>query len=217
MKQIHIIYGSVLAALLVIVPTTIVLAQMQVLSDLSIASVNVSQNPITRGSDQEVFVAVVDNNSADDVPADGIDVMLTVSYASGMERKYTQTTDQNGNADFIFPIGASSKPGTFNIVVGIPGSNISKAQSFEVIPITSEGDSEEGTTSEGDTTGSGSGVSTTSEEEGTTSEGDTTGSGSGVSTTSEGDSEEEGTTIERNRAIERFPNRGGTGSTTGGR
>src|SRR5829696_9253037 len=175
MKQIHIIYGSVLAALLVIVPTTIVLGQMQVLSDLSIASVNVSQNPITRGSDQEVFVAVVDNNSADDITADGIDVMLTVSYASGMERKYTQTTDQNGNADFIFPIGESSKRGTFNIVAAIPGSNISKAQSFEVIPTTSEGDSEEdGTASEGDTTGRRSGVSTASE-------GGTTGSGSGVS------------------------------------
>ena len=148
MKQIHIIYGSVLPALLVIVPTTIVLAQMQVLSDLSIASVNVSQNPITRGSDQEVFVAVVDNNSADDVPADGIDVMLTVSYASGMERKYTQTTDQNGNANFVFPIDASSKRGTFNIVAEIPGLNISKAQSFEVISTTSE----EGTTSGGTTT-----------------------------------------------------------------
>ena len=189
MKQIHIIYGSVVATLLVIVPTTIVLAQMQVLSDLSIASVNVSQNPITRGSDQEVFVAVVDNNSADDVPADGIDVMLTVSYASGMERKYTQTTDQNGNAIFVFPIGASSKPGTFNIVAEIPGSNISKAQSFEVIP----------TTSEEGTTGSRSGVSTTSEE-GTTIEEGTTSGGT--------------TTSERYTGTERGTNRGG--STTGG-
>jgi len=197
MKQIHIIYGSVLAALLVIVPTTIVLAQTEVPPGLSIVSVTVSTDPITRGSDQEVSVAVVDNNSEDDdVPADGIDVMLTVSYASGMERKYTQTTDQNGNADFIFPIGAGSKRGTFNIVAAIPGSNISKAQSFEVIPTTSEGDSEE---------------------DGTTSEGDTTGSGSGVSTTSEGDSEEHGTTSERNRAVERFTNRGERGIPTGGR
>ena len=201
MKQIHIIYGSVLAALLMIVPTTIVLAQMQVLSDLSIASVNVSQDPITHGSDQEVSVTVVDN-SADDAPADGVDVMLTVSYASGMERRYTQTTDQNGNADFVFPIGASSKPGTFNIVAQIPGLNISKAESFEVIPITSEGDSERHIMIK----------------RSTTSEGGTTGSGSGVSTTSEGDSEG-GTASERNRALERFTNRGGgtTGSTTNGR
>ena len=170
MKQIHIIYGSVLAALLVIVPTTIVLAQTEVPPGLSIVSVTVSTDPITRGSDQEVSVAVVDNNSADDAPADGIDVMLTVSYASGMERKYAQTTDQNGNADFIFPIGAGSKRGTFNIVAAIPGSNISKAQSFEVIP-----------------------------------------------TTSEGDSEEHGTTSERNRAVERFTNRGERGIPTGGR
>jgi hypothetical protein len=46
-------------------PTTIVLAQMQVPSGLSIASVNVSQDPITSGSDQEVSVAVVDNSAAD--------------------------------------------------------------------------------------------------------------------------------------------------------
>jgi hypothetical protein len=58
---------------------------MQVTSGLSITSVIVSQNPITCGSDQEVSVAVVDNNSADDAPAAGIDVMLTVFFASGMD------------------------------------------------------------------------------------------------------------------------------------
>ena len=165
MKQIH-IYGSVFAALLAIVPT-IVLAQMGAPSGLSIASVNISQDPITRGSDQEVSVVVADNSA--DAPAAGIDVMLTVSYASGMERSYTQITDQNGNADFIFPIGASSKPGTFKIVAEIPGSNISEVQSFEVIPSTSEGD----TTSGGSTTGSTSGGITDSE-------GGTTGSTSGA-------------------------------------
>jgi hypothetical protein len=186
MKQIHIIYGSVLAALLAIVPT-IVLAQTEVPSGLSIASVNVSQDPITHGSNQEVSVAVVDNSA--DASADGVDVMLTVSYASGMEKILTESTDQNGNADFVFPIGASSKPGTFNIVAEIPGSNISEDESFEVIP----------TTSEGDTTGS--------------SEGDTTGSRSGGSTTSSGS-----TTSERYTTSERGTNRGGstTGSTTSG-
>jgi hypothetical protein len=184
MKQIHIIYGSVLAALLAIVPT-IVLAQTEVPSGLSITSVNVSQDLITHGSNQEVSVAVVDNSA--DAPADGVDVMLTVSYASGMEKILTESTDQNGNADFVFPIGASSKPGTFNIVAEIPGSNISEDESFEVIP----------TTSEGDTTGS--------------SEGDTTGSRSGGSTTSSGS-----TTSERYTTSERGTNRGGstTGSTT---
>ena len=187
MKQIHIIYGSVLAALLAIVPT-IVLAQTEVPSGLSIASVNVSQDPITYGSNQEVSVAVVDNSA--DASADGVGVMLTVSYASGMEKILTESTDQNGNADFVFPIGASSKPGTFNIVAEIPGSNISEDESFEVIP----------TTSEGDTTGS--------------SEGDTTGSRSGGSTTSSGS-----TTSERYTTSERGTNRGGstTGSTTSGR
>jgi hypothetical protein len=186
MKQIHIIYDSVLAALLAIVPT-IVLAQIEVPSGLSIASVNVSQDPITHGSNQEVSVAVVDNSA--DASADGVDVMLTVSYASGMEKILTESTDQNGNADFVFPIGASSKPGTFNIVAEIPGSNISEDESFEVIP----------TTSEGDTTGS--------------SEGDTTGSRSGGSTTSSGS-----TTSERYTTSERGTNRGGstTGSTTSG-
>jgi 5-hydroxyisourate hydrolase-like protein (transthyretin family) len=155
MKQIHIIYGSVLAALLAIVPT-IVLAQIEVPSGLSIASVNVSQDPITHGSNQEVSVAVVDNSA--DASADGVDVMLTVSYASGMEKILTESTDQNGNADFVFPIGASSKPGTFNIVAEIPGSNISEDESFEVIlttseeDTTSEGDSERSTTSSGSTT-----------------------------------------------------------------
>jgi hypothetical protein len=186
MKQIHIIYGSVLAALLAIVPT-IVLAQTEVPSGLSITSVNVSQDLITHGSNQEVSVAVVDNSA--DASADGVDVMLTVSYASGMEKILTESTDQNGNADFVFPIGASSKPGTFNIVAEIPGSNISEDESFEVIP----------TTSEGDTTGS--------------SEGDTTGSRSGGSTTSSGS-----TTSERYTTSERGTNRGGstTGSTTSG-
>src|SRR5215204_2170797 len=188
MKQIHIIYDSVLAALLAIVPT-IVLAQTEVPSGLSIASVNVSQDPITHGSNQEVSVAVVDNSA--DASADGVDVMLTVSYASGMEKILTESTDQNGNANFVFPIGASSKPGTFNIVAEIPGSNISEDQSFEVIP----------TTSEGDTTGSRSGGSTTSE-------GDTK-----RSTTSSGS-----TTSERYTTSERGTNRGGstTGSTTSG-
>jgi len=194
MKQIHIIYDSVLAALLAIVPT-IVLAQTEVPSGLSIASVNVSQDPITHGSNQEVSVAVVDNSA--DAPADGVDVMLTVSYASGMEKILTESTDQNGNADFVFPIGASSKPGTFNIVAEIPGSNISEDESFEVIP----------TTSEGDTTGSRSGGSTTSE-------GDTTSEGNSErSTTSSGS-----TTSERYTTSERGTNRGGstTGSTTSG-
>jgi 5-hydroxyisourate hydrolase-like protein (transthyretin family) len=191
MKQIHIIYGSVLAALLAIVPT-IVLAQTEVPPGLSIASVNVSQDPITRGSDQEVSVAVVDNSA--DAPADGVDVMLTVSYASGMETTLTESTDQNGNADFVFPIGASSKPGTFNIVAEIPGSNISEDESFEVIPTTSgvgttgsrgsgsttiEGDSEVGTTGSRGSGSTTSGGSTTSEgdsERSTTSGGSTTGS-----------------------------------------
>jgi hypothetical protein len=188
MKQIHIIYDSVLAALLAIVPT-IVLAQTEVPSGLSIASVNVSQDPITHGSNQEVSVAVVDNSA--DASADGVDVMLTVSYASGMEKILTESTDQNGNADFVFPIGASSKPGTFNIVAEIPGSNISEDESFEVIP----------TTSEGDITGSRSGGSTTSEGD---SERSTTSSGS--------------TTSERYTTSERGTNRGGstTGSTTSG-
>jgi 5-hydroxyisourate hydrolase-like protein (transthyretin family) len=175
MKQIHIIYGSVLAALLAIVPT-IVLAQTEVPSGLSIASVNVSQDPITHGSNQEVSVAVVDNSA--DAPADGVDVMLTVSYASGIEKILTESTDQNGNADFVFPIGATSKPGTFNIVAEIPGSNISEDESFEVIlttseeDTTSEGDSERSTTSSGSTTSE----RYTTSERGTNRGGSTTGS-----------------------------------------
>jgi hypothetical protein len=175
MKQIHIIYGSVLAALLAIVPT-IVLAQTEVPSGLSITSVNVSQDLITHGSNQEVSVAVVDNSA--DAPADGVDVMLTVSYASGMEKILTESTDQNGNADFVFPIGASSKPGTFNIVAEIPGSNISEDESFEVIlttseeDTTSEGDSERSTTSSGSTTSE----RYTTSERGTNRGGSTTGS-----------------------------------------
>jgi hypothetical protein len=175
MKQIHIIYDSVLAALLAIVPT-IVLAQIEVPSGLSIASVNVSQDPITHGSNQEVSVAVVDNSA--DASADGVDVMLTVSYASGMEKILTESTDQNGNADFVFPIGASSKPGTFNIVAEIPGSNISEDESFEVIlttseeDTTSEGDSERSTTSSGSTTSE----RYTTSERGTNRGGSTTGS-----------------------------------------
>jgi 5-hydroxyisourate hydrolase-like protein (transthyretin family) len=175
MKQIHIIYGSVLAALLAIVPT-IVLAQTEVPSGLSITSVNVSQDLITHGSNQEVSVAVVDNSA--DAPADGVDVMLTVSYASGIEKILTESTDQNGNADFVFPIGASSKPGTFNIVAEIPGSNISEDESFEVIlttseeDTTSEGDSERSTTSSGSTTSE----RYTTSERGTNRGGSTTGS-----------------------------------------
>jgi hypothetical protein len=175
MKQIHIIYDSVLAALLAIVPT-IVLAQIEVPSGLSIASVNVSQDPITHGSNQEVSVAVVDNSA--DASADGVDVMLTVSYASGMEKILTESTDQNGNADFVFPIGATSKPGTFNIVAEIPGSNISEDESFEVIlttseeDTTSEGDSERSTTSSGSTTSE----RYTTSERGTNRGGSTTGS-----------------------------------------
>jgi 5-hydroxyisourate hydrolase-like protein (transthyretin family) len=175
MKQIHIIYGSVLAALLAIVPT-IVLAQTEVPSGLSITSVNVSQDLITHGSNQEVSVAVVDNSA--DAPADGVDVMLTVSYASGIEKILTESTDQNGNADFVFPIGATSKPGTFNIVAEIPGSNISEDESFEVIlttseeDTTSEGDSERSTTSSGSTTSE----RYTTSERGTNRGGSTTGS-----------------------------------------
>jgi 5-hydroxyisourate hydrolase-like protein (transthyretin family) len=75
------------------------------------ASIKVSQDPITRVSDQEVSVAVVDNSA--NTPKAGIDVMLTLSYASGLEKSFTQTTDQNGKADFVFPIGGNSKPGTF--------------------------------------------------------------------------------------------------------
>jgi hypothetical protein len=121
-------------------------------------------------------VAVVDNSA--DAPADGVDVMLTVSYASGMEKILTESTDQNGNADFVFPIGASSKPGTFNIVAEIPGSNISEDESFEVIlttseeDTTSEGDSERSTTSSGSTTSE----RYTTSERGTNRGGSTTGS-----------------------------------------
>jgi hypothetical protein len=131
MKRIH-AYGSMLAAFLVIIPTTITaLAQMEEPGDLLIASVYVPQDPIILGSDQEVSVHVVDN-SRNTLRA-GVEVMLTVSYAGGMEKSFTQTTDQNGNADFVVPIDRSSKPGTFNIVAEIPGSNTSEKQSFEVM------------------------------------------------------------------------------------
>ena len=131
MKRIH-TYGSMLAAFLVIIPTTITaLAQMEEPGDLLIASVYVPQDPIILGSDQEVSVHVVDN-SRNTLRA-GVEVMLTVSYAGGMEKIFTQTTDQNGNADFVVPIDRSSKPGTFNIVAEIPGSNTSEKQSFEVM------------------------------------------------------------------------------------
>jgi hypothetical protein len=133
MKQIHIYGSSILAALVVvmIMPTTTALAQMEGPLGLLIASVNVPQDPIIIGTDQEVSVHVVDN-SANTLGA-GVDVMLTVSYADGIEKRFTQTTDQNGNADFVFPIDGSSKPGTFTIVAEIPGSNTSEKQSFEVM------------------------------------------------------------------------------------
>ena len=134
MKQIH-TYGGTLVALLVIIPTTTItaLAQMEETAGLSIISVNVSQDPIILGSDQEVSIAVVDNSSS--VPAASVDVLLTVSNSSGMRKNFIQTTDQNGNADFVFPIDGNSKPGTFNMVANIPGSNSPEKQSFEVIPV----------------------------------------------------------------------------------
>jgi hypothetical protein len=129
MKQIN-IYGSILAVLFVIMPTTAV-AQIEGPLGLLIASVNVPQDPIILGTDQEISVHVVDN-SANTLRA-GVEVMLTVSYPAGMEKRFTQITDQNGNADFVLPIDGSSKPGTFNIVAEIPGSNTSEKQSFEGI------------------------------------------------------------------------------------
>jgi hypothetical protein len=134
MKQIHIYGSSILAALVVvmIMPTTTALAQMEGPLGLLIASVNVPQDPIIIGTDQEVSVHVVDN-SANTLRA-GVEVMLTVSYADGIEKRFTQTTDQNGNADFVFPIDGNSKPGTLTLVAEIPGSNTSQKQSFHVIP-----------------------------------------------------------------------------------
>jgi hypothetical protein len=133
MKQIH-TYGSTLVALLVIMPTTITaLAQMEETTGrLFIASVYIPQDHIILGSDQEVSVHVVDNSS--NTLRAGVEVMLTISYAGGMEKSFIQTTDQNGNADFVFPIDRNSKPGTFNMVAEIPGSNTSEKQSFEVMP-----------------------------------------------------------------------------------
>ena len=135
MKQIH-TYGGMLVALLVIMPITTItaLAQMEEPLDPLIASVYIPQDPIILGGDQEVSVHVVDNSS--NTLRAGVEVMLTVSYAGGMEKSFTQTTDQNGNADFVLPIDRSSKPGTFNIVAEIPGSNTSEKQSFEVMPAT---------------------------------------------------------------------------------
>ena len=134
MKQIHIYGSSILAALVVvmIMPTTTALAQMEGPLGLLIASVNVPQDPIIIGTDQEVSVHVVDN-SANTLRA-GVEVMLTVSYADGIEKRFIQTTDQNGNADFVFPIDGNSKPGTLTLVAEIPGSNTSEKQSFHVIP-----------------------------------------------------------------------------------
>jgi hypothetical protein len=129
MKQIN-IYGSILAVLFVIMPTT-AFAQMEGPLGLLIASVNVSQDSVILGTDQEISVHVVDN-SANTLRA-GVQVMLTVSYPGGMEKSFTQITDHNGNADFVLPIDGSSKPGTFNIVAEIPGSNTSEKQSFEGI------------------------------------------------------------------------------------
>jgi hypothetical protein len=129
MKQIN-IYGSILAVLFVIMPTTAV-AQIEGPLGLLIASVNVPQDPIILGTDQEISVHVVDN-SANTLRA-GVEVMLTLSYPAGMEKRFTQITDQNGNADFVLPIDGSSKPGTFNLVAEIPGSNSSEKQSFEGI------------------------------------------------------------------------------------
>jgi hypothetical protein len=129
MKKIN-IYGSILAVFFVIMPTT-ALAQMEGPLGLMIGSINVPQDPIILGTDQDISVHVVDN-SANTLRA-GVEVMLTVSYPSGMEKRFTQITDQNGNADFVLPIDGSSKPGTFNIVAEIPGSNTSEKQSFEGI------------------------------------------------------------------------------------
>ena len=135
MKHIH-TYGGMLVALLVIMPITTItaLAQMEEPLDPLIASVYIPQDTIILGGDQEVSVHVVDNSS--NTLRAGVEVMLTVSYAGGMEKSFTQTTDQNGNADFVLPIDRSSKPGTFNIVAEIPGSNTSEKQSFEVMPAT---------------------------------------------------------------------------------
>ena len=129
MKQIN-IYGCILAVLFVLIPTT-ALAQIEGPLGLMIASVNVPQDPIILGTDQEISVHVVDNSA--NTPRAGVEVMLSVSYPGGMEKRFTQITDQNGNADFVLPIDASSKPGTFNIVAEIPGSNTSEKQSFEGI------------------------------------------------------------------------------------
>jgi hypothetical protein len=111
MRQIHIYGSSILAALVVVVimpTTTTTLAQMEGPLGLLIASVNVPQDPLIIGTDQEVSVHVVDN-SANTLRA-GVEVMLTVSYADGIEKRFTQTTDQNGNADFVFPIDGNLKP-----------------------------------------------------------------------------------------------------------
>ena len=135
MKQIHIYGSSILAALVVVMimpTTTTALAQMEGPLGLLIASVNVPQDPIIIGTDQEVSVHVVDNSA--NTLRDGVEVMLTVSYADGIEKRFTQTTDQNGNADFVFPIDGNSKPGTLTLVAEIPGSNTSEKQSFDVIP-----------------------------------------------------------------------------------
>ncbi len=96
------------------------------LSSLNVA-ISYARNPISRGSIQNITVAIADS----DGPVFNTAVSVQVDYASGQTTKYFMcTTLTQGSCSVAWRIGGNSTPGTFYVKVLVEGASF--YSSFEV-------------------------------------------------------------------------------------
>ena len=82
------------------------------------ASISYAQDPIPRGSAQEITIQAQDSDGV----VVGAVVSVEVDYASGSTiHTFSCTTSSSGSCSITWTIGSTSTPGTFQVIVDIAG------------------------------------------------------------------------------------------------
>jgi hypothetical protein len=101
-------------------------------------SIKVAHDPISRGSEQTVFVKVSDNGNSSK-PVSGAHVNGQVIYASHETTKpFEGITDSKGdmNPSYSFPIGGDSNPGTFHVNAHVSAKGYKSASATKTFNVT---------------------------------------------------------------------------------
>jgi hypothetical protein len=94
--------------------------------------ISFAQNPIVRGNIQTIYVSV---SSSKGIQISGLQTNFVITYPSGFQHSFSNTTDSNGDTFTSWRISGDTKPGTFQVEVIINNNQIYNS-SFQVIPDT---------------------------------------------------------------------------------